>query len=286
MTTAAAVVRGVRRVARPHLSSPLSLVAVGVLALLATIAVCAPLLAPRDPEAVDLLHALAGPSAEHPLGTDRTGRDLLSRLIYGARPTLAGPALVAAGAVAAGTTIAICAAWLGGWVDELSSRLLDVLFALPGLLLAIVAVAIFGAGLATCVAALTIAYVPYMARLIRGPALRVRAQPYIAACELQGFSAAHICLRRILPALMPLVAGQAAIAFGAALIDLSALSFLGLSVEPPAADWGVMVANGRQDILQGSPHEALFAGALIVVTVVAVNIVGERLADRAELVRL
>jgi peptide/nickel transport system permease protein len=118
-----------------------------------------------------------------------------------------------------------------------------------------------------------------MARLVRGPALAVRNQPYIAAYELQGFSASRIWISQILPALRPFLVAQLAVGFGYALIDLAALSFLGVGVQPPAADWGVMVSAGESSILRGSPQESLFASVLIVIAVVALNVVGERLSE-------
>ncbi len=257
-------------------------IAGAVLAIVVVVALAAPLLAPHAPNAVDILNPLAGSSGAHPLGTDAEGRDILSRLMYGARSSLLGPALVVVMAGSAGTLLALVSVWFGGWIDELISRLLDVLFALPGLLLAIVAAAVFGPGLVVCVIALTISYTPYMARLLRGPALRVRSQPYVAASELQGFSAPRLWLRHMLPALRPFIVSQAAIGFGYALIDLAALSFLGVGVQPPTADWGVMVSDGESSILRGAPQEALFASVLIVLTVVALNLIGERLAEPAE----
>lgn len=257
-------------------------IAGGALVVVVVVALGAPLLAPHDPNAVNILNPLAGSSGAHLLGTDADGRDLMSRLIYGARSSLLGPALVVVMAGSAGTLLALVSVWFGGWTDELLSRLLDVLFALPGLLLAIVAAAVFGPGLIVCVIALTISYTPYMARLLRGPALKVRSQPYVAASELQGFSAPRIWLRHMLPALRPFIVAQAAIGFGYALIDLAALSFLGVGVQPPTADWGVLVSDGESSILRGAPQEALFAGILIVLTVVALNLIGERLAEPAE----
>jgi peptide/nickel transport system permease protein len=270
---------GVRRI---RAAGPLIVVATTVLSVFIAAALLAPLFAPHDPNGVNILDPLAGASGAHPFGTDAQGRDLLSRLIFGARPSLLGPTIVVAVSVTAGATLTLIAVWRGGWIDELLSRLLDVMFAMPGLLLAIVAVAIFGPGLVVCALALTIAYTPYMARLLRGPALKVRSQPYITAYELQGFSAPRICLRHVLPALRPFIAAQAAIGFGYALIDLAALAFLGLGVQPPTADWGVMVSTGESDILRGYPQEALLASLLIVLTVISVNVVGEHFAKSGE----
>jgi peptide/nickel transport system permease protein len=254
-------------------------IATAILGVMVVVAIFAPVLAPHNPNTVDILNPLAGVSGSHPLGTDGEGRDLLSRLMYGARSSLGAPLLVVLIAGTLGTFLAVVAVWVGGWVDELISRLLDVLFALPGLLLAIVAAAIFGPGLPVCIAALSISYTPYMARLVRGQALKVRNQPYFAAYELQGFSGPGICVRHVLPALRPFIVSQAAIGFGYALIDLAALSFLGVGVQPPTADWGVMVSTGEPNILRGHPQEALFASLAIVLAVVSLNVIGERLSE-------
>jgi peptide/nickel transport system permease protein len=269
-----------RQVPRWTSPGPAVVTAAVALAGTAAAAICGPLLTSQSPTAVNLLDALAGPSHTHWLGTDASGRDLLARLLYGARPSLAGPALVVAASVLVGTLLCVVSVWYGGWVDATITRLLDVLFAVPGLLLAIVATALFGPGLVVCCMALAIAYVPYMARLLRGPALKIRNQPYIAGYELQGYSNVRIWTRHLLPAIWPFVAAQATVSFGYALLDLSALSFLGLGVQAPAPDWGVMVAGGEADILRGQPQEALYASLLIVLVVVSINLVGEHLADR------
>lgn len=249
--------------------------------LLALIALCAPLLAPQDPNSVDLAQAFAGSSGAHPLGADSSGRDLLSRLIIGSRTSLLGPLLVTSIATVIGTTLAILAAWWGGWVDAVISRVLDVLFSFPGLLLAVGAVAVFGRGLPAAVIALGIAYVPYHARVARGAALSERSLPYVSALHVQGFSGARICLGHVLPNIGPLVVAQATVAFGYAMIDLAAISFLGLGVQQPTADWGSMVAAGKPGILRGHPQESLLAGLCIVIAVAAFNVLGERLSDRS-----
>jgi peptide/nickel transport system permease protein len=257
-------------------------VAATVLALMVVIAIAAPLVAPHPPNAVNILEPLAGSSSGHLLGTDGEGRDLLSRLIYGARSSLLGPTLVIAVAVVAGVTLTLVSVWWGGWVDEVLSRMLDVMFALPGLLLAIVATAIFGPGLLVCALALSIAYIPYMARLVRGPAMEVRSRPFVAAYELQGFGGVRVALRHLLPAIRPFVIVQAAVGFGYAMIDLAALSFLGLGMQSPTADWGVMVSDGEKGIIQGSPQESLYASLLIVIAVVCVNVIAAAVAERSD----
>lgn len=254
--------------------------AVGVLVALVIVALVAPSIAPKDPLDIALSNALAGSSAEHLLGTDQVGRDILSRILFGARTSLLGPLGVVVVSTALGVAAGVAAAWRGGWIDAIISRTSDLLFAFPGLLLAILAVTLFGTGLWAPVIALAIAYTPYVARLARSAALVERDRAYVAACRVQGFGAFRICLRHVIPNITPVILAQSTINFGYALIDLAALSYLGLGVQPPSPDWGVMVSEGQGSVLRGAPQQALYAGTLIVVTVVAFNVIGEGLADR------
>jgi peptide/nickel transport system permease protein len=178
------------------------------------------------------------------------------------------------------TFLAIAAAWLNGVVDAVVSRLFDLVFAFPALILAVISVAVFGVGLRAPVAALAIAYVPYIGRVMRTAALRERGAPYVAALEAQGFSAWWLCLRHIVPNIVPLLFVQSALAFGYALLDLAAISYVGLGVQPPAAEWGLMVAQGQSSILAGFPEQSISAVVTIVLTVVSVNILGNRLSER------
>lgn len=258
------------------------LVASAVLAAIVLCCVLAPLLAPYDPNAVDLAHVYAGPSGAHLLGTDAIGRDLLSRLMYGGRTTLLVPLLVTVGSGLVGTALAMTAAWFGGWVDYVIARGFDVLFAFPGILLAILATAVLGPGLLTMTVALVIAYTPYIGRIVRSEAIRQRNLPYIAAASLQGGSRIGIWTRHLLPNVAPLLNAQLTLAYAYSLLDAAALSFLGLGIQPPTPDWGVMVSDGETGLTGGHPQESLYAGAMIVIVVVAVNVIGSRLADTAE----
>lgn len=255
------------------------------IALLVITAVFAPWIAPSDPNFGSILSSNQGPSAAHLLGTDSFGRDILSRLIYGARLSLLGPALIIVISTSIGTVLAIACAWFGGWFDQVVSRVADILFAFPGLILAMLAVAMFGPGLVAPVIALSIAYTPYLLRVIRSEALRQRNLPYVAACYVGGLSARTICTRHILPNVTPLLIVQATLSFGYALVDLAAVSYLGLGVQPPTAEWGIMVSTGQSSILAGHPQESLFAGLMIIVTVVAFNLLGDRLAARQSTAR-
>ncbi|WP_445529308.1 ABC transporter permease [Streptomyces cyslabdanicus] len=256
--------------------------AIAVLGLVLCFAVLAPFLSPHDPNAVDLSGAYQGSSGAHLLGTDASGRDLLSRLIHGSRTALIGPFLVVAISTLLGTVLALAAVWFGGWFDQMVVRVVDAVFAFPGLLLAILATALFGSGLNAAVVALSIAYIPYIARIVRSAALRERSLPYIAALQVQGVHGVRIALRHILPNVGGLIVANATLAFGFALMDLAGLSFIGLGVQPPTSDWGAMVGTGMAGVLQQHPQEALFASALIVVTVGAVNLLGDRLTERWE----
>ncbi len=167
-------------------------------------------------------------------------------------------------------------------MDSGISIVMDILFAFPGILLAVLAAAVFGPGLTAAALALAVAYTPYIARVLRSAAVRERAREYIAAGEVQGLSAWAICTRHLVPNVAPLIVSQGTLLFGYAMVDLAAISFIGLGVQPPQADWGVMVATGQPGVLQGYPAESLSAGLCIVAVVVAVNLLGERLSQRNE----
>jgi peptide/nickel transport system permease protein len=253
--------------------------------LLVAVAVFASLLAPYSPGQIDILTTNAGPSSSHLLGTDALGRDLFSRLIYGARLSLLGPALVTLLCTTLGTSLAIASVWVGGTFDRLVARALDVLFAFPALLIAVLAVAIFGEGLTAPVLALSVAYIPYVARVVRSVALRERHLAYVDACRCLGYSGWRICTRHLLPNVRLIIGAQAPITFASALIDLAAISFIGLGVQPPASDWGLMVSDGSSALLNNHPMETLAAGGAIVVTVIAFNVLGERLTQALETTR-
>lgn len=260
-------------------------VAIVVIGMAVAAAALAPVLAPYDPAAVDfgLTYRPTEPGAV--LGTDGSGRDILSRLLFGARTSLLGPAIVVLVAAVVGTALALIAAIAGGTVDRVLSRVFDIGFAFPGLLLAILAVSVLGPGFTTAVLALAIAYIPFIARIVRSVAVGEMALPYMNALLAVGQSQWRIAIRHLLPAVLPTVLAQSTISFGYAMVDLAALSFLGLGVQPPAADWGLMVAEGQRGVLQGYWEEATFAGLAIVIVVAAVSLLGDRLADRSSLHR-
>ena len=261
------------------------MVSAAVIALATIAAIFGPLLAPYNPDLPNLALAWVGPVGGHLLGFDFQGRDVLSRLLAGAQSSMLGPLAVVVLSMTAGAVLAVVSAWRRGAADAVISSGLDILFAFPGILLAVLATAIFGAGLTAASIALSIAYMPYVARVLRGAALRERSQPYVAALEVQGSSATTICLRHIIPNMLALIVAQATIMFGWAMVDLAAISFLGLGVQPPAPNWGVMISENETGILQGYPLPALSAGVCIVAVVIAFNILGERLFEQAQAAR-
>ena len=257
-------------------------IAGAVILALVTIAIFAPLLTVANPDHVSILDQYGGISAAHPLGTDASGRDLLSRLIMGSRSALLGPFIVVTISTVVGVVVAIIAAWTGGWVDTVICRLTDVVFAFPGLLLAIVAAAVFGASLSVAAIALSIAYTPFVIRVVRSEALRQRCAPYVEALWIQGHRTRSICARHLLPNLMPLILAQLTASFAYATVDVATISFLGLGVQPPTADWGTMVAEGQTSLEEGHPWESLLAAFCLMILILAVSVMGDYLTDRAE----
>lgn len=260
----------------------LAVAAVAFIGAWVLVAALAPFVSPHDPQSVDLGAAYTGPSGTHLLGADASGRDILSRLVWGARSALLGPLVVVVLAGTVAIAVAVSAALLRGWFDVVASRLLDVVFAFPGILLALVGVAIFGSGLVSAVGALSVAYVPYIARVVRGDALRQTSQPYVQAGRLNGLSSLALAWRHLIPNLLPLIVGQLTLSFGYAMVDLAAISFLGLGVQAPGSDWGLMVQEGQASIIRGYPQESLYAGILIILMVMSFTIVGDRVITAYE----
>lgn len=275
-TLAVKVLRSTRR-RRARASWTISIV---VLVVITLAAVFAPFVAPYDPDHIDFAAIYSNPSLSHWLGTDSLGRDTLSRMIYGARTALLGPLLVVVASTLLGILLGLLAGWRGGWIDAVLGRLFDVLFAFPSLLIAIMAVALFGKGLVAPVIAMSIAYAPFVARLTRSLVATERARPYVSAYRVQGFAGAWIALRRVLPNVAPVVGAESTLNFGYVLAELAALSFLGLGVQAPAADWGAMINEAQAGIAGGYFLPAIVPAVAVVIVVVAVNVIGEELSDR------
>ncbi|CAM5665182.1 ABC transporter permease [Streptomyces avidinii] len=251
-----------------------------LLVVFVLVALLGPWITPQDPAFGALGDSLLGPGAAHWLGTDQGGHDTFSALVAGTRTSLAGPLAVVLFSTLLGTAVGLFTAWRGGWTDTVAGRVLDIVFAFPALLLAILSVALFGKGMTAPVLAMAIAYTPYTARLVRGLAVQEKNRPYIAAYQVQGHSALYVTVRRMLPNIAPTLLAQSTVNFGYALLDLAALSFLGLGVQPPTPDWGAMINQGQAAVLQGQPLSAIAPAVAVVLVVVAFNVVGEDLGDR------
>ncbi|MGD6753735.1 ABC transporter permease [Streptomyces sp. BH105] len=254
--------------------------AAAVLALVVLAALAAPLLAPYAPDAIDLSASLVGTGGDHLFGTDSSGQDLLSRVLYGARSSLVAPVALLAVAAALGVTLGVLAAWRGGWVDTLVSRLTDVMYAFPGLLFTVLIIAVFGAGMTTSVLALGLAFTPTIAKYTRSLALSEARKPYVDAYRVQGMGGARICALHLVPNLGRSILGYLVVLFGEALMSLATLSYLGFGAQPPSSDWGLMVQEGQAAIVQGALLPALVPGTAIALVVVSFNVVGVWAADR------
>ncbi len=263
-----------RRLAR-HRSATLGLT---VVLLEIAAAALAPLLAPSPPSVQDLRNRLAPPGAlRHPLGTDELGRDILSRLVFGARISLTVGLLVVGVAAGLGVPAGALAGYNPRW-DSPIMRLTDLMLAFPGVLLALVIVAILGPGLWQAMLAVGIQSVPVFIRITRASALSVRVLDYIQAASAVGVSDRRILSRHVLPNCLPPVLVQATFSMATAIITTASLSFLGLGAQPPSPEWGAMLATGRVNMYL-APHVTLFPGLAIFTTVLAFNLLGDGLRD-------
>jgi peptide/nickel transport system permease protein len=253
-----------------------------VIVLIAILAaVVGPSLSPYNPAAQELARRLEAPSLSHPFGLDELGRDILARLLTGARISLlVGLAVVSVSSIV-GMLLGSIAGYFGGRVDDLISRVVDVLMAFPGILLAIALVAVLGPSLTNVVLALAvIGWVGY-ARLVRGQALRARELDFVQAARALGASSTRIVLRHVLPTALPAVVVQATLGMAGAIIAEASLSFLGLGVQPPTPSWGTMLDAGRAHLFD-APHLTIFPGLSIALLVLGFNFLGDGLRDRVD----
>jgi ABC-type dipeptide/oligopeptide/nickel transport system permease subunit len=251
---------------------------VGAVLLVTILVVLAltPWLAPHDPATQDLTQRLAGPSAEHWLGTDHLGRDVLSRLMWGGRFSVTIAAITLVICAVAGTVLGALAARRGGWLDELVMRSVDVLVCFPDVVIALFLIALFGTGYGTLIAALTIAGWTPFARLMRGLALEINAKDYIEAAEILGSPKWYILFRHVIPNALPPVAAMSFLRFGHKLITVGALSYLGLGVQPPDSDWGAMLLDA-QPYMERAAWVGILPGAAIFITALSVTMIGQGL---------
>ncbi|MBK9240851.1 MAG: ABC transporter permease [Acidobacteria bacterium] len=252
-----------------------------IIGLTAFGAIAGPWLVPHDPNVQLLAQRLAGPSWTHPLGLDELGRDVFARLLMGARISLFVGLSVVTVSAALGIAIGATAGYAGGRVDNIVGRVMDVLMAFPGILLAIALVAVLGPSLTNVVLALTvIGWVGY-ARLVRGQVLKIRELEYVQAARALGAPVWRVLWRHVIPATLPAVTVQATIGMAGSIIAEASLSFLGLGVQPPSPSWGTMLDAGRAH-LYDAPHLTLFPGIAIALLVLGFNFVGDGLRDRID----
>ena len=252
-----------------------------VVAIIVGAALLAPWIAPFDPAAQDLPLRLEGPTASHLFGLDELGRDILSRVLLGARISLLVGLVVVGISASVGTAMGAIAGYYGGRVDQLISRGMDILLAFPGLLLAIALVAVLGPSLGNVVLALTvIGWVGY-ARLVRGQVLRAREFEYVVAAKALGAGTWRALTRHVLPTALPAVTVQSTLGMAGAILSEAALSFLGLGVQPPTPSWGTMINGGRAHLLD-APHLTIFPGLFLALLVLGFNFLGDGLRDRLD----
>lgn len=264
-----------RRFGRNRLAVLATLVIVGVVLA----ALLAPYLPLADPDTVDTPNRLRPPLAPgHPLGTDEFGRDLLSRLVWGARISLLAGVATAAAAMLVGVVLGVFGGYYSGWPETVIMRLTDILMAFPYILLAIAIVAGLGPGLRNAMIAIAIVGFPIYTRLVRGIVLSVRGREFVEAARALGSPDRLILVRHIVPQLISPVVVAFSLDVGAKILATAGLSFLGLGTQPPTADWGSMLATGRQFVIL-SPHVVLLPGLAIFVIVLALNLVGDALRD-------
>ena len=256
---------------------PLVVVA-GIAAVAVLLALFGPLLAPYDPDAQDLLTGATLPGPGHVLGTDDVGRDVLSRLIVGARSAVVGPVVIALGSLLLGSCIGLVAGYLGGTVGSVLMRAVDLVYSLPALLVALVVGGVLGGGYWLAVALLIILFSPFDARVVRGATLEQRGRPYVEAARLLGVPRWRIMLLEIWPNVRPVELANAFLNFSYGLVYLTALSFLGIGVPPGTADWGRMLAEGIS-YLELNPWGALAPGLAILLVAASVTLLGDRLEE-------
>lgn len=260
---------------------PLSLAGTLIAALFVFLAVFGPVVAPfkydefiRDEE--NRIMSRAAPSSAHPFGTDKNGRDVFSRVIWGAREIIALPGIATLLSVALGTSLGLTIGYYGGWLDEIVSRVLDSLLSIPALVLALVVLGTAGPSKAGIVAVVVVLYIPIVARVIRSATLGLRTAGYVEIARLRGESTLYIIFREILPGVLPALAVESALRFSYAIFLIASLGFLGLGVQPPSPDWGRMVEEARGEYFR-APWALWFPALAIAVLVVGVNLMADGL---------
>ncbi|GIW24805.1 ABC transporter permease [Meiothermus sp.] len=266
------------RTLRAFLANRLAIAGMVILLLLVLGAIFAPTLVPYSPTATDFSALQQGPSAKHWFGTDQLGRDILSRVFYGARVSLAAGLVSVVIALVLGGLIGLIAGFYGGWIDDVLMRLTDAMLAFPFLVLAIALAAVLGPSLQNTMLAIGVVTTPVFARLIRGQVLAERPRDYVQAAVALGGGDGRIIVRHLLPNILGPLIVQVSLSTATAVLAEATLSFLGLGVQPPTPSWGSML-NDARGYLSQAPHMALFPGLAIFLAVLAFNLIGDGLRD-------
>jgi peptide/nickel transport system permease protein len=248
-----------------------------ILLIVLIVTIFAPIIAPYSPTALVDDRRL-GPSREHIMGTDEIGRDTFSRVVYGGRVSLRVGALAVLIGATVGTLLGMIAGYVGGWLDALIMRIIDVMLAFPGILLALVIVAILGPSINNVMIAVGIEFIPAFVRTVRGATLSVKEEEYVTAARAVGARTGRIVGRHVLPNVFSTVIVLGTLAIGFAILAAAGLSFLGLGAQPPTPEWGAMLSDAR-NYLRGSPHMAIFPGAAIMLVVLSLNLLGDGLRE-------
>lgn len=256
----------------------ISLAFILLLVLVSIVTAIIPSILPYDPYKQVMADSLLGPSGEHWFGTDMQGRDLFSRVLVGTQISLSCGLLSVTISLVVGVALGAIAGYKGGIVDTIIMRIMDMMLAIPSILLAITFMAAFGRGFEKAVVAIGLVSIPEYARIVRSQILSVKENDYVAAARVVGDSDAKIILHHVLPNVMPSIIVRATLGISSAILDCAALGFLGLGVQPPAAEWGDMLGRGRNYIFS-APHLMLFPGLAITLTVLAFNLLGDGIRD-------
>jgi peptide/nickel transport system permease protein len=267
-----------QRVVHEVVTNRLALVGALILLSATVVAILAPLIATHDPREQSLLNRLSEPSSEYLLGTDELGRDEFSRLVWGARNSLFIGFAGTAGGLLLGTLIGLAAGFFGGWVDTLTMRLIDVMYAFPGILLAILIVAIVGPSITNLIVVLAIWGTPTLSRIVRSSVLMLKSEEFVQAAIALGSTRTRVMFRHLLPNCVGPIIVYATLGLADALLTTAGLGFLGLGVQPPTPEWGTMLSVGRNYLREAS-HLMIFPGLLILLTVVSLNLIGDALRD-------
>lgn len=262
----------------------LAMASLVTIVLVIVVAIAAPWIAPYPDQGMGLAmveQKLQPPSWQFLLGTDSLGRDILSRIIFGARTALIGGIAIVAIGAAVGTLLGAAAGYFGGWVDEAIMRVTDVFLAFPSLLLAMTVAVVLQPSLGNAIIAISLTWWPWYARLARGQAVSIRERKYVKAARGIGVSHATVIRRHVLPNILTPILVQAMMDVGAAILTVSALSFVGLGVPPPTADWGAMISEGRMYVQTGHWWVPTFPGLALFITIMAANLLGDALQAAA-----